>query len=474
MSREIPRHRAELLASLPPEPYVDALWEEIKERVARSSRRVMVLDDDPTGVQTVHGVDVLTTWDPDDLSAALRDSRPLFYVLTNSRALGQRAAVDTARQVVENVAQADAGVAVDVISRGDSTLRGHYPWELDPLTHGFGAGGPHGHLIVPAFPEGGRITVDAIHYVEDDGAFVPVGTTDFARDPSFGFSSSFLPDWVEEKSNGRWRAGDVLHVPLVLLRSGDPDRVAALLACARHNQPIVIDAVSYADLIVLVTGLLRAEDRGLRFLARTAASYVKVRGGISDRPFLSHHELVPEEMMGSGLILVGSFVKRTSEQLSRALELPQVSARELVVQPLMQGRSARTIHEFAAWADDELARGQNPLIYTSRELLEHHDTYDHFTVAARVSTVLSSIPSALHHTPAWIVAKGGITSSDVATKGLSVRRAWVLGQIATGIPVWRLGEEARFPGMPYVIFPGNVGGPNALADVINLLSCQYA
>jgi len=472
MVKEIARPRAELFASLPPEPPVGALWAEIQERVSRSPRRVIVLDDDPTGVQTVHDVDVLTTWNPGDLFAALRGAHSLFYVLTNSRALGRKAAADLAEEIVDNVQEAGAGVEVDVISRGDSTLRGHYPWELEALTRLFGSDGPHGHLIVPAFPEGGRITVDAIHYVEEDGVFIPVAGTDFASDPSFGFTSSFLPEWVEEKTNARWRAGDVLHVPLTLLRLGDADRVAALLARARHNQPVVVDVVSYSDLIVLVAGLLRAEDRGFRFLARTAASFVKVRGGISDRPFLTPAELLPQGTGGGGLVLVGSYVKRTSEQLSRAMELPHVSARELEVYPVMKEGSGRLAKEFAAWADDELSRGQIPLIYTSRDLLEHHDQdmHDHVTIAARVSTALSSIPAALCHVPAWIVAKGGITSSDVATQGLAVRRARVLGQISTGIPVWRLGEESCFPGMTYVIFPGNVGGPNTLADVINILS----
>ena len=71
--------------------------------------------------------------------------------------------------------------------------------------------------------------------------------------------------------------------------------------------------------------------------------------------------------------------------------------------------------------------------------------------------------------PRFIIAKGGITSSDVATDGLDVRRAWVLGQILPGVPVWRLNEESRFPGLPYVVFPGNVGTDDSLARAIEIL-----
>jgi hypothetical protein len=50
-----------------------------------------------------------------------------------------------------------------------------------------------------------------------------------------------------------------------------------------------------------------------------------------------------------------------------------------------------------------------------------------------------------------------------------VRRAQVLGQIVPGVPVWRLGPESKYPGLPYVVFPGNAGGPDALASVIRVL-----
>lgn len=78
--------------------------------------------------------------------------------------------------------------------------------------------------------------------------------------------------------------------------------------------------------------------------------------------------------------------------------------------------------------------------------------------------------SNLQSRPNFVVAKGGITSSDVATKGLMIRRAMVLGQILPGIPVWRAGPESKFPGMPYVIFPGNVGGETALLESVQKLT----
>ena len=65
--------------------------------------------------------------------------------------------------------------------------------------------------------------------------------------------------------------------------------------------------------------------------------------------------------------------------------------------------------------------------------------------------------------------KGGITSSDVGTKALAVKKARVLGQIQPGIPVWQTGAESRFPGTPYVIFPGNVGEDGTLKAAAEVL-----
>lgn len=464
--------RGTLLSTLPPEPEVRPLRDEIRASVFAGDRRIVVLDDDPTGVQTVHDVDVLTTWDVPELSAAMERPDPLFYVLTNSRALSRAAAVRLAAEVAGNLAAAAhrTKVGVDVISRGDSTLRGHFPSEVEPLFRLLGPNGPHGVLIVPAFPEGGRVTVGGTHYVSAGGELVPVAETDFARDPSFGYTHSYMPLWVEEKTGGLWKAVDVLHVPLALLRAGDVEAVRAILQQAEKARPIVADSVGYADLIVLATALLRAEARGHRFICRTAASFVKARLALDDRPPLTRDNLGLGHSAGPGLVLLGSYVRRSSEQLASVLQRAQLDAREMVVESLLgDGRDAH-LAELTAWVDDALAAGRSAMLYTSRDLVSHRGNLDHFAIAAAVSESMSQIVRTMVSKPSWLIAKGGITASDIATRGMGVRRARVLGQVATGVPVWRLGAESRFPGMPYIVFPGNVGGPDALTELIALLN----
>ena len=188
---------------------------EIRAQVEATGTKIVVLDDDPTGTQTVHGVPVLTSWDTSVLAAELRSGQSLFYVLTNSRALSQEDAVALACALGANLSQAarQTGSRLSVISRSDSTLRGHYPAETDALARALGLA-PDGVLIAPYFQEGGRFTINDVHYVREGRCLVPAAETEFARDPVFGYSRSNLRQWVEEKTGGGWRAQQALSLSL--------------------------------------------------------------------------------------------------------------------------------------------------------------------------------------------------------------------------------------------------------------------
>src|SRR5215211_6161161 len=268
-----PMDEREYLASQPPTSKAEGALEEIRRRVVESGTRVVVLDDDPTGVQSVQGVPVLTTWAVEDLRWALEQESPTFYILTNSRSLAEEEAIALNQEIARNLSEAAApGTDFDVVSRSDSTLRGHYPAETDALAEVLreGGRGPDGLVLCPAFFEAGRITVDDIHWVRQDGELVPAGQTEFAADHSFGYRSSDLKAWVEEKTGGRIKAHEVVSVGLADLREGGPERVLELLEEASGGIPVVINAASHADLEVFVLGLLAAEEEeGRRFLYRT-------------------------------------------------------------------------------------------------------------------------------------------------------------------------------------------------------------
>jgi uncharacterized protein YgbK (DUF1537 family) len=460
-------HRS-LLDNLPPE-YSGDLERQVREAVAVSGRKVVALDDDPTGVQTVHETAVLARWSVADLTDELRQPNPVFFILTNSRSLPAAEAAALNAEIVGNLAAAarETRVGFAVASRSDSTLRGHFPAETDAVATAIG--GVDGVIVCPAFFEGGRYTIDDVHYVREGDRLVPAAETEFARDATFGYRHSNLREWVAEKTGGRIKAGEVVSLPLAEIRAGGPDRIATILETVEGGRPVVVNAAAYADLSVVALGLLRAEAAGKRFVYRTAASFVRARVGMPGRPLLTRDELLGANAPPylPGLVVVGSHVRRSGEQLARLLALRRTVGIEVNVPELLASETGRTreIDTALRRAESAIRSGQTPVVYTSRKV-EMASEGDQLAVSRAVSAALVAITGGVEGRPGFVVGKGGITSSDVGTKALGARRAIVLGQIRPGVPVWRLGSETRFPGLPYVVFPGNVGGPETLAEVV--------
>ena len=471
-----------LVAHLPPEPEEASLFGEIRRAVAESGRKLVVIDDDPTGTQTVHDIELLTTWDVQMLTEVLQSEPRLFYLLTNSRSMPEGEAVRLNRKTAQQLVAASRATGVDfvVASRSDSTLRGHYPAEISALEDVLAASAHErfdGHLVVPAFFEGGRYTINDTHYVAtptaDSDALQPAHETPFAQDSVFGYKTAYLPAWIEAKSGGHWKT--VVSIGLELIRAGGPDAVAARLEAVEGGMPVVINAAGYGDLAVVVLGLLRAEAVGKRFLYRTAASFVRLRGALEAKPPLAVGEMIRDVSPAGagGLVIVGSYVPGSSRQLENLLTLPDVVGVELPVERVI--RNADEAKEMSLEAGRQLEAavesGRVGVLYTSRKLITSADRAENLEIGKKVSDALVAAFHEVTSRPRFIIAKGGITSHDVAQKGLGAARARVLGQLFAGVPVWRLqtGPGARFEGVPYVVFPGNVGGPESLREAVRLL-----
>jgi uncharacterized protein YgbK (DUF1537 family) len=453
----------ELLSRLPPE-WAEDLTSDLQFAARAAGATVVVLDDDPTGTQTVHGVAVLTEWTVDALGAELAAAPPAFYVLTNSRSLPSgeaRRLNDTIGRNLRTVVL-PPGRRFIVVSRSDSTLRGHFPAETDALAAALG--GCDLTVLIPAFLDGGRFTVGDVHYVADGERLIPAGDTEFARDAAFGYRASNLREWVAEKTGGRIAAEAVVSISLEDLRLGGPERVRDKVCATPPGGVVIVNAASARDLQVATLGLLRAEAVGKRLLYRTAASFVPLRAGLTPRPPLSASELLLSR--GGGLIVVGSYVPKTSAQLD-ALLRSGVACAEVLVEALLTGEARRAeIARTAQAAEAALRRGEDFVLYTSRQRLTATDAERSLAMGQRVSAALCDIVRAVQTRPRYVLAKGGITSSDIATQALGVRRALVLGQVRPGVPVWKLGAEARWPGVPYIVFPGNVGSPQTLVEIM--------
>ena len=268
---------------------------------------------------------------------------------------------------------------------------------------------------------------------------------------------------------GSISSNDVVSISINELREGGPERVASSLMNLQKKQVCVVNAAGYRDMEVFVAGLLNAESHGKQFLYRTAASFVQVRSGISPRPLLTASDLDLSDS-GAGLIIVGSHVPRTTEQVNALLAHPQISQAEVSSNALLDdSKRADEINRVAELADRALEHGRDMVIFTGRQLVAGKTAEGSLSIGQKVSRGLIAILDNITNRPRYILAKGGITSSDVATQGLKVKRAMVCGQILPGVPVWKLGAESRYPGLIYVVFPGNVGDAQALVEVVNKL-----
>lgn len=461
-------HNTTTLLSSLPKPGNSDLTGAIQAAKAAKLDAIIVLDDDPTGTQTVHHVPVLTEWSEPTLLKEFQKGTPLFYILTNSRSLSAGEAEGLAYEIGQNikVAATLTNTRYWVISRSDSTLRGHYPGEVETLELGLGLQKSI-HFIIPAFFEGGRYTIDNIHYVQQNGQLIPAAQTPYARDKVFGYHFSNLTDWIAEKTKGAVPASEVIAISITALRSDTLENLVAKLNQIEEGTTCIVNAADYADLRFFALALLKSN---IQPILRTAASFVAAIGGIKDKALLKGTEVVTPGENG-GLIVVGSYVPATSQQLNHLLtNKPHLERLEIDVRQILQlEQSDRPWQAFVHQINKTIQAGKTIVVYTSRSLVSANTTKENQHIGSQLSHFVVNIIANLTVRPTYILTKGGITSSDVATMGLGVTRAMVQGQIIKGVPVWKLGTETKFPGIAQIIFPGNVGTENSLTEVVDKL-----
>jgi uncharacterized protein YgbK (DUF1537 family) len=396
--------------------------------------KMVVLDDDPTGIQTVHGCLLITQWDEQSVRLGFEDAEPFFYILTNTRAMTREDAEQVTREAMEMVIKVnqDYGYRLIIVSRSDSCLRGHFPLETDVMRQCLVQ---HGYTVAPktpfcpAFIEAGRVTIDGVHYMKDGNRLIPVSETEFARDNVFAYHTSVLRDYIKEKG------ANPDDYEIVNAQGYDE-----LRAFAEH---LTSDIIPQTSSIVI----------------RSSSSLPKAISGIADIPLLNRNIL---KHQGVGCFVVGSHVKKTTQQLENLLQAEGTCAIEVDVQrilddaPLLMSETLDTIQQVV---DNHLT----PVIYTSRQEIRLDDANQRQHLGQQVSDFLVDIVYRLPFTPSYLVGKGGITSHDILTKGLGIKSARVLGQVINSVPCVMTEK------FPYIIFPGNVGSEQSLREVYEKL-----
>lgn len=478
-----------ILNTIPQALNIESAWPQLREAVKIDPRTLIVIDDDPTGCQTVYDINVLLDYSVESIRKQMEKNDRMFYVLTNTRGLPESEAVSITSKVIDNIYKAQFDIntnlgrllPIQILSRSDSTLRGHYPAEIDAIM----TSSPEVYdatIIVPAFFEGGRITFNDVHYLTEDEFFIPVGETPFAKDPHFSYSSSNLVDWIVEKSKGEITRDKVVSISLQDIRQGGPHEIADKLESLQHGAVVVVNAVHQHDLNTFVLGLLHAEGNGFNFLYRTAASFVSSRAALEPRALLGSYSVTAGgahlSRSAGGLTVVGSYVPKSTAQLNKiiasnlSIEKIEIDVNEFLVSAASSTRDELMdkARGLSMTVSAHLASGKDVVLFTSRAFVKGAGLEQ----TALVSRLLTDIVSSLTVAPSFLIAKGGVTSHDVAAQGLAAKVCEVVGQIEPGVPLWRLGPEAKFPNMPYVVFPGNVGDDEALLRVLRRLGVKDA
>lgn len=449
----------------------------LKIELKKLDKKIIVLDDDPTGTQTVNDIMVYCDWEKETISEAINENNRLFFILTNSRSFSEEKTITVHKEIIDSIIEMSEEKNFFIYSRGDSTLRGHYPIETETLKAGYEENLNRkidGEIICPFFFEGKRVTIDGVHYILSNEELIPVGETEFAKDKSFLYKNSDLAKWCEEKSKGKFQEKKAVKIKLEDIREMKIDEITKKLLNVSTFNKIIVDSVNYYDLKIFAICFLRAIYFGKEYIIRGAASLVKVLSACKERELLTRDDILNLKTRSGGIIIIGSHVTKTTEQLEelKKSSIIQLEFNQHLV--LDNKKFEKEIERVTKKAEEIISQGKDIVIYTKRKRLDiSNGTEDEqLKIAAKISRGLIDIIKNIKIRPAFIIAKGGITSSDTATKGLGIRKAKVLGQLAPGIPVWLSGKESKYPDLPYIVFPGNVGEKETLLSIYEEIASE--
>ena len=247
------------------------------QEIEADTKKIVVLDDDPTGVQTVHDVSVYTDWSLESLRQGFSEKNKMFFVLTNSRGMTTAETTVLHHELIQNIAvvSKEMGIEPVIVSRSDSTLRGHFPLETqlirEEMEKELGIV-MDGEVLCPFFREGGRFTIEDVHYVRYGEQLIPAAQTEFANDKTFGYAHSNLKEYIEEKTKGAYPAEKVVSISLKEIRSLSYDVIEDKLLSVSNFGKMIVNAIDPYDIKVFAVALYRAMGKKHHFCFRCAAT----------------------------------------------------------------------------------------------------------------------------------------------------------------------------------------------------------
>ena len=363
------------------------------------------------------------------------------------------------------------------MSRGDSTLRGHGFLEPLLLEDNFGPFDATFHI--PAFLEGGRTTVNGVHLL--DGK--PVHTTSFSKDRVFGFSSSSLAHWLEEKSHGLISSTNVQSVSTHELNkafTSDNSFLFDRLNSLQNNVPVTVDASDYRHLTIFAE-CIRLLHYRKRFLFRSAASFLKALADPGLQP-LEPSALVdlrrrnPDGQFLPGFIMVGSHVPLSDLQVDYLLQQTACTGVEISVHQFIDALNSPASDQVIADIESSLTSrlknlllsGVTPVLFSSRGEVILSSEEANRALSRELSQSMSRIAAALVSEIGYIICKGGTTTQTYLSFGLKLTSVYLEGQLLPGLSMVRA-TTGPSKDLPILTFPGNLGSSSTLMHAWELM-----
>ena len=452
--------------------------------------KIVVFDDDPTGSQSVYGCPLILKWDEDTIVQALEIDSPLLFILANTRSMSSQGSENRTREIcrsIKSVFQRESLNLRDVlvVSRGDSTLRGHGCLEPAILENELGPFDATFH--VPAFLEGGRTTVNGVHLLNG----IPVHLSNFASDQIFGYSTSFLPDWLEEKSHGSIASKSVLHLTIEQLQSaietnqGIQDLMVFLRGLS-DNVLVVVDAQESSHLSIFANTIIKLMSEK-RFLFRSAASlisaFAELPSNVYSRSSLVSLRLRDKDFkLKPGIIIVGSHVVLADQQLHFLLKDSHLRGIEIPVKKIarvLEGSLPDILLEdleimFFSQVKKILSAGKTPVIYTTRGELQFASSSKRISFGLQLAELIARLVGRLSNDLGYVISKGGITTQSLLDKGFNLSMVELKGQIMPGLSMVCSHKNNGYIQFPIITFPGNLGDETTLFKAWKIMDKDYS
>ena len=443
--------------------------------------KVIVIDDDPTGSQTVNNCLLLLKWDYSTLIKGFKSKSNLFFILANTRSLSENDAkvrlVEICNNLKKIISKETYKEKFIFVSRGDSTLRGHIFLEPKIINDCLGPFDATFHI--PAFIEGKRMTIDGQHFVDN----VPVSQTIFAKDKIYGYKTSNIKQLLFQKSKSQIKLNDIQNLKLSelnVLESKEKNIVFNKIKNYKENSHVIVDVENYSQLKKFSLSIKKLSKQK-KFLFRTAASFISSISDAKDNPQEpSFYSLLRrkdnEKKLLPGCLVIGSYVELTTIQLKNLLKTSDCVPIECDVFEFLrisklknnQDQLGLFKNEFLAKIRSCLKKENTPVLFTSRKEVFLGNNDEQLNLYNSLAHFISELVSELKNEIGYLISKGGITSNVILSNGFKAKYVYLQGQIITGVSLvtFKLENDEN---IPIVTFPGNIGNQDSLVKVWSIL-----